>query len=53
MMKRELQAHSAHTIIEKYTKDLKESSGNHLLSDVINFLPDAILAIDRDGKVIT
>ena len=53
MMKWELEAHSAHTILEKYNKDLKESSGKHLLSEVINFLPDAILAIDRDGKVIT
>ncbi|MDD2754821.1 MAG: SpoIIE family protein phosphatase [Methanothrix sp.] len=30
-----------------------ESRGKGLLSDVIDFLPDAILAIDREGKVIT
>jgi len=53
-MKRKIEAHSSHTILEKYvSKDLKESRGSHLLSDVIDFLPDAILAIDREGKVIT
>ncbi|OPY52814.1 MAG: sensory histidine kinase AtoS [Methanosaeta sp. PtaU1.Bin112] len=50
-MKKE--AHSVHTLFEKcIQEDLKNSRGN-LLSDVIDFLPDAILAIDREGSVIT
>ena len=53
-MKQEQEAHSAHTIFEKcIPEDLKESRGSRFLSDVIDFLPDAILAINRDGKVIT
>lgn len=42
-----------HTLFERcIQEDLKNSRGS-LLSDVIDFLPDAILAIDREGKVIT
>lgn len=35
------------------SEDLKKSRYSSLLSDIIDFFPDAVLAIDKDGKVIT
>ena len=38
-------------ILEQSQKTLRESE--HRLNDIINFLPDATLVIDREGRVIT
>ncbi len=57
-MKPELEAQPVNTISKTISKkciseDLKKSRYSSLLSDVIDFFPDAVLAIDKDGKVIT
>lgn len=36
-----------------HLRGLKKSRYSNLLSDIIDFFPDAVLAIDKDGKVIT
>lgn len=58
MMKPELGAQqpveTSKTISKKcISEDLKKSRYSSLLSDIIDFFPDAVLAIDKDGKVIT
>ena len=46
--------HSAQIIFEKcVSEDLLDSKDSRFLSEVIDFLPDAILAINIYGKVIT
>jgi PAS domain S-box-containing protein len=54
MMKWGIGLHSAQKIFEKcVSEDLLDSKDSRFLSEVIDFLPDAILAINRYGKVIT
>lgn len=58
MMKTELGSQqpveTSKTISKKcISEDLKKSRYSSPLSDIIDFFPDAVLAIDKDGKVIT